>query len=85
MSYLENRVGGWTADYRWPIIVATLVFVALSGSGVAKLQLNNDYRIFFAADNPELLANDELEATYIKTDNLMIVIAAAGPTIFTPR
>ena len=84
MSYLENRVGGWTADYRWPIIVATLVFVALSGSGVAKLQLNNDYRIFFAADNPELLANDELEATYIKTDNLMIVIAAAGPTIFTP-
>lgn len=62
----------------------TLLIVGLAGSGMSKLQLNNDYRIFFAADNPELLANDALEATYIKSDNLIIIVAPKNHNVFTP-
>ena len=70
----ETRFGERVVEYRWPVIVLTLILVAAAAAGSVFLRLSTDYRIFFNEDNPELLALESLETTYSKTDNILFMI-----------
>ena len=59
---------------RWPVIVGTLVWVAVATSGIARFEFAADYRIFFDEDNPELLGLEALENTYGKNENIAFLI-----------
>ena len=59
---------------RWPIIVISLLLVSLAASGSLFLKTSTNYRMFFAKDNPQLLALESLENTYGKNDNVLILI-----------
>ena len=59
---------------RWPVILATLFFVAVASAGIARLEFSANYRIFFDEDNPQLLALEALEDTYGKNDNVAFLI-----------
>ncbi len=59
------------------IIVATI--------GGKNLYFRGDYDIFFDGTNKQLLAFDEIQTTFAKTDNLAIVIAPEDGDIFTPQ
>jgi len=50
-----------------------------------RLAFNNDYRVFFSADNPELLAFEKLQRTYTKIDNILFAIAPREGSVFTPQ
>ena len=39
---------------RWPVILTTLLLVAVASGGIARLEFSANYRIFFDDDNPEL-------------------------------
>jgi len=78
---LANRVVRW----RWLVILATLVLVALVAVGAPKLTLSTSYQSFFSPDYPELVAFNEFQKTYSKTDNILFVIQPAEKTVFTPR
>ena len=56
-----------------------------NGSGGQHLAFNNDYRVFFSADNPELLAFEKLQRTYTKIDNVLFAIAPRDGEVFTPQ
>ena len=58
----------------WPIIVISLLLVTLAASGSLFLKTSTNYRMFFAKDNPQLLALESLENTYGKNDNVLILI-----------
>ena len=60
--------------YRWPVILTTLILVAVASSGIALMEFSANYRIFFDEDNPQLLALEELENTYGKNENLVFLI-----------
>ncbi|SMM97924.1 Predicted exporter of the RND superfamily [uncultured Candidatus Thioglobus sp.] len=50
-----------------PIIVILLLAI-----GTKNLAFTNDYHIFFSSDNPQLIAFDNLQDTYNKTDSILI-------------
>ena len=78
-SYAE-----WLVRWRYVIILATLVLVAAAASGARFLTFKTDYRVFFSDDNPQLLAFEQLQNTYTKTDNVMFVLAPGDKTVFKP-
>ncbi|MGB5718917.1 MAG: MMPL family transporter [Gammaproteobacteria bacterium] len=78
-SYAE-----WLVRWRYVIILATLVLVAAAASGTRFITFKTDYRVFFSDDNPQLLAFEQLQNTYTKTDNVMFVLAPGDKTVFKP-
>ena len=64
----------WVLRWRWAVILVTLVAVGLLASGGRFLTLTNDYRVFFSEDNPQLAAFDNLQDTYTKSDNVLIML-----------
>lgn len=75
----------WVLKWRYLVILLSLIAVALIGSGAPKLMpLSNDYRIFFSEENPQLRAFEDLQNTYTKDDNVLIVISPKDGQVFTP-
>ena len=78
-----NRLGMFAVNHPWWILLLSLIFVGLSGTGLTKLEFVNNYRVFFGEDNPQLLAFDALQNTYSKSDNVMILVEPANGNVFT--
>ncbi len=85
MSALGASIGYRVVEHRWAVILAMLLLASVTGSGVRQLEFNNDLRVFFSAQNPQLQALEDLEATYNKIDNVLFVIAPRDGTIFTRK
>ena len=75
----------WVIRWRWLVLIGSIAVAVIAGSGAARLAFNNDYRIFFSEDNPELLAFEKLQRTYTKIDNILFAIAPQGDSVFTPQ
>jgi predicted RND superfamily exporter protein len=71
--------------WRWIALLGALVVTVLSALGARHLEFSNDYRIFFSKDNPQLLAFENLQNTYTKSDNVLFAIAPADGDVFTPQ
>ena len=71
---LAKRFAERVLASRWLVIAATLLFVGVASSGIARLEFAADYRIFFDEHNPQLLALEELENTYGKSENIAFLI-----------
>jgi predicted RND superfamily exporter protein len=65
------------------VIFLAIVLSLLMGSGVRQLQFNNDYRMFFSEENPQLKAFEQLQNTYTKNDNVLFVIAPKDGKVFS--
>jgi uncharacterized protein len=85
MDRLENYFSGWVIKYRAWIIAVSLMVLIAAGNGLQYLGFDNDYRAFFTDDNPELLAYDEVENTYTKSDNVFILIEPKTGDVFQPE
>jgi predicted RND superfamily exporter protein len=69
-------------------LVLSLFSLLLTGyllAGLQFLKFESDYKIFFDADNPQLLAHDANEDRFTRSDNIMLVIAPAGGQVFEPK
>jgi predicted RND superfamily exporter protein len=53
--------------------------------GGKNLAFTNDYHMFFSDDNPQLIAFDNLQDTYNKTDNIIIGLRDTTNGIFTEQ
>ena len=69
--------------WRYAVLLLTVVMVMLAGYGGQKLSFSNDYRMFFGPDNPQLLAFEEMQNTFNKTDNILFVITPKDGKVFT--
>ena len=69
---------------RWLAIAATLVIVAVLASGGRFLVFTNDYQVFFGDSNPQLAAFEELQETYTKNDNVLIMVEPKDRNVFSP-
>ncbi|MGN7611276.1 efflux RND transporter permease subunit [Magnetococcales bacterium HHB-1] len=70
---------------RWIILILIPIIVLLAASGGRFLRFDSDYRVFFSKDNPYLLAFDELQNTYTKSDNVLFVLTPKDGQIFTQK
>ena len=71
--------------YKWLVIIGSVLAVLGLASGVRFLSFTNDYRVFFSKENPQLLAFENLQDTYSRNDNVMIVLAPKDGKVFTPN
>ena len=74
----------WILSHPWTVVVVSVALVVLMASGARFLSFNNDYRMFFGEDNPQLLAFEALQNTYTKTDNVLFVVSPKDGDVFTP-
>ncbi|WP_374939796.1 RND family transporter [Vibrio sp. T187] len=83
-----NPNNGWQSlPTTRSFIVLLVVFslIILSALGAKNLYFRGDYNIFFEGTNKQLMAFDEIQTTFAKTDNLAIVVAPADGNVFTPE
>ncbi len=72
-------------QFRWLVLLGSVLVLAAAGYGAQHLRFANDYRVFFSPDNPELKAFEEMQATFTKNDNILFVIKPDDGKTFTPK
>ncbi|HBN6205505.1 TPA: MMPL family transporter [Vibrio parahaemolyticus] len=78
-------LGKIPTKYSLLVLLATIFLIIVTTIGGKNLYFRGDYDIFFDGTNKQLLAFDEIQTTFAKTDNLAIVIAPEDGDIFTPQ
>ena len=71
--------------FRWLVVLAAIGSAVAIGSGGRFLEFANNYRVFFSDENPELVAFEDLQATYTKNDNFLFVLEPANGDAFAPQ
>lgn len=80
-----GQLGKIPTKYSLWVLLATVLLIIIATIGAKNLYFRGDYNIFFDGSNKQLLAFDEIQTTFAKTDNLAIVIAPDSREVFTPE
>jgi predicted RND superfamily exporter protein len=80
---LASALARFAIRRRWAVIAASVIGALAIGTGAARIEFDNNYRVFFSDQNPELLAFEELQATYTKNDNFLFVLEPADGQVFS--
>ncbi|MEO1657045.1 MAG: MMPL family transporter [Pseudomonadota bacterium] len=68
------------------VILATVIAVFALATQAKHLSFENNYRVFFSDENPELQAFENLQATYTQTDNVFFYVRPKdGRDVFEPQ
>ncbi|MFK7854955.1 MAG: RND family transporter [Granulosicoccus sp.] len=78
-----ERYAAWIVRYRWLVIALTIITTLALAAGGKNLAFTNDYRVFFSDENPQLLAFEELQESYTKSDNILIMLEPKSGDVFT--
>ena len=78
-----DRYTRWVIRNRWWVVLSALLVTMPLGTGMSKLGLANDYRVFFSEDNPDLNAFEAIENIYTKNDNVLFIVKAREGDVFT--
>ncbi|KXO07994.1 putative exporter of the RND superfamily [Moritella sp. JT01] len=78
-----SRYAEWVVKWRWLLIITSVLSVMLLGSGGRLLAFNNDYRVFFSSDNPQLIEYEKLQRTYTQIDNILFAVVPEDGDVFS--
>ena len=79
-----EKMGAWLVQWRWPVLIGTVLFALIVGIGGQYIGFNSDYHVFFSDKNPQLQAFDALQQKYTQDDNVFIVIEPKEGELFSP-
>ncbi|MEN9867101.1 MAG: hypothetical protein RL748_2691, partial [Pseudomonadota bacterium] len=79
-----KKFNDYIKHWRFFCLLIIPALALLAGSGASRLGFSSDYRVFFSKDNPQLNEFERMQKTYVKSDNLLIVLAPASGTVFDP-
>ena len=77
-----KRYAHGVTQLKWLVTILTVVIVLLAGMGGKNLFFNNDYRIFFSPEDKRLQAFENLQNTYTKNDNVLMLLAPKDGVVF---
>ncbi len=80
---MEARLAALLVRYRLLFVLFSLVAVAAIAYGARYVWFDSDYRIFFSADNPQLLAHERMQSDYTRSDNISFILAPRDGAAFT--
>ncbi len=60
--------------HKYLALFIPIIILLILASGGRFLKFSNDYHMFFSDDNPQLIAFDDLQDTYTKSDNILIAL-----------
>jgi uncharacterized protein len=88
IAWYENlvvRYTRWVVRHHRAVLALSLLAMLGLASGARLLTFSTDYRVYFGPDNPQLLAFDEFQKIYSKTDALLFVVEPKAGDVFQPR
>jgi len=80
---VQERYIQWLIAHPWQALLLAIALLAGVAPGVTRLGFDQDYRVFFSKEFPPLEALNDLQATYNKNDNLLIVLAPPDGRVFS--
>ncbi len=83
MDEFAVKLANGVINWRWLVILATLLATVAIASGGQHLGFSNNYRDFFSESNPELQAFEDFQDTYTKNDNFLFIIVPETGDVFT--
>ncbi len=82
MERIETWLGRFVVTHRWLLLTLSVAVALYAAGGLRLLQFDNNSRIFFSKDNPQLRALEALEATYTKVENVLFVVVPDSGNVF---
>ena len=83
MTAFEKAFGIWVVRNRWWMLLISIAIFMAAASGLRHVAFNNDIRVFFGKENPQLKAYEALEHTYTKNKNVFIAIKPKDGNVFS--
>ncbi|MDJ0806470.1 MAG: MMPL family transporter [Gammaproteobacteria bacterium] len=80
---MKDRFFNFVLDWKYLVILLSILITVGLGTGMQRLAFSNDYRMFFSKENPQLTAFEQLQNTYSKNDNVLFVVAPKDGRVFT--
>ena len=74
MSQQDGSYGVWILKYRFIVLGLITALTLLAAAGAQFLYFDNDYRVFFGKENPQLKAFEKIQQTYTKIDNVNFAV-----------
>ena len=74
MSQQNGSYGEWILKYRFLVLGLITAVSLLAAVGTQFLYFDNDYRVFFGKENPQLKAFEKIQQTYTKIDNVNFAV-----------
>ncbi|MBT8118313.1 MAG: MMPL family transporter [Gammaproteobacteria bacterium] len=71
--------------FRWLIIFISVLFSVVMAVGMQNLAFNPDSRVFFSKQNPQLVAMEELENSFVKNENIYIALRPKQGDVFNTK
>ncbi len=72
-------------EHRLLVSLAGCALAMLMFAGMSRLGFNTDYKVFFAADNPQLQAFEDINKTFSKNETVFFTVYVPNDTIFRPE
>lgn len=73
----------WIIKWRYLVVALCILACGAATMGGKNLGFDNDYRMFFGDDNPQLHAFERMQNTFNKNDNIMFVLTPKDGDVFT--
>jgi hypothetical protein len=80
---MEARLAAVLVQYRAWFVLLSLATTAAVAFGAKNLWFDGDYRLFFRADDPYLLAHERIQNEFTRSDNLSFILAPQDGDLFS--
>lgn len=81
MNMIESYTRWLLARRGW-ILLLVLAFMLAAGYGLQHIRFKSDYRMFFNENDPQLAALENLQRTYTRDDNVLMVLTPTRGKVF---
>ncbi|MEX0369451.1 MAG: RND family transporter [Tateyamaria sp.] len=72
----------WSIRFRWWVVLTSILLCVGVSYGASHLRFASDYRVFFGADNPDFIANEQAQGTFGKADNVAFLLIPKDGAVF---
>ncbi len=82
---MTNNIATNLVRWRWLFALLSLALVFTMASGARFLSFATDYEIWFSDDNPQYLDFSSIQKTFVKSDNVVILITPKDGEVFNQK
>ena len=80
---MAKKYAEFILRHKWVTLILVVLWIMGMGAGAQHLTFTTDYRVFFSEDNPQLVAFENLQDTYTRNDNVMMLLVPKDGQVFT--
>lgn len=83
---MNAMLADWMMRYRGALAVVALLLLVVTAAGLPQLREENNYKQFFDADDPLLVAHEAMEEAYTRSDSTSILLGTRdGSSLLNAR